>query len=137
MSRSGYVDDLDNWDLIKWRGQVASAIRGKRGQALLRDLVTALDAMPEKTLVAEALETEDGDVCALGAAGKVRGLQLSELDPEDYGSVASAFDIAPQLAQEIAFQNDDGGPWKETPEQRWQRMRDWAVKHLTLAPQQP
>ena len=38
MSRSGYSDDLDNWDLIRWRGQVSSAIRGKRGQGFLREL---------------------------------------------------------------------------------------------------
>lgn len=30
MSRSGYNDDIDNWQMIKWRGQVASAVRGKR-----------------------------------------------------------------------------------------------------------
>lgn len=130
MSRSGYSDDLDSWDLIKWRGQVASAIRGKRGQALLRDLVTALDAMPEKSLVAGDLETKDGEVCALGAAGKARGMELSEIDPEDYDAVAKAFDIAHQLAQEIAYENDESGPWDETPEHRWQRMRDWAVSHI-------
>ena len=33
MSRSGYIDDMDDtWQFIKWRGQVASAIRGARGQ---------------------------------------------------------------------------------------------------------
>ena len=31
MSRSGYEDGLEMWDLIRWRGAVASAIRGKRG----------------------------------------------------------------------------------------------------------
>lgn len=25
MSRSGYSDDVENWQLIRWRGQVASA----------------------------------------------------------------------------------------------------------------
>jgi hypothetical protein len=37
MSRSGYSDDLENWSLIRWRGAVASAIRGRRGQAFLRE----------------------------------------------------------------------------------------------------
>jgi hypothetical protein len=46
MSRSGYSDDHSEWDLIRWRGAVASAIRGKRGQAFLRELLVALDAMP-------------------------------------------------------------------------------------------
>ncbi len=50
MSRSGYVDDIDNLALINWRGAVKSAIQGKRGQAFLRALVDALDAMPETSL---------------------------------------------------------------------------------------
>lgn len=61
MSRSGYNDDIDNWALIKWRGQVASAIRGKRGQKMLRDLLAALDAMPEKSLIVHELESESGE----------------------------------------------------------------------------
>jgi len=55
VSRSGYSDDLDNWDLIKWRGQVASATRGKRGQKLLTDLLAALNAMSEHSLIAHEL----------------------------------------------------------------------------------
>lgn len=31
MNRSGYVDAYDDsWHVIKWRGAVASAVRGKR-----------------------------------------------------------------------------------------------------------
>jgi hypothetical protein len=56
VSRSGYVDDMcDEWALIRYRGAVASAIRGKRGQAFLREMLAALDAMPEKRLTAGAL----------------------------------------------------------------------------------
>ncbi len=29
MSRSGYNDDGTEWDLIRWRGAVASAVRGQ------------------------------------------------------------------------------------------------------------
>ena len=124
MSRSGYSDDYDdNWGLIKWRGMVASATRGKRGQVLLRDLLAALDAMPVKALVAHELETEQGDVCALGAVGKARGVDLSALDPEEPEQVAGAFNIAPCLAQEIVYENDEGDSWKETPEHRWELMR--------------
>ena len=63
MSRSGYVDEIENWALIRWRGQVASAIRGRRGQRLLRDLLVALDAMPEKELIVHELETASGGMC--------------------------------------------------------------------------
>lgn len=108
MSRSGYSDDLDNWSMIKWRGQVASAIRGARGQKCLIDMLAALDSMPVKELVTSELEDEYGNVCALGALGKTRGMNLSLLDPEEPEAVAAAFNIAPQLAQEIVFENDEG-----------------------------
>ena len=29
MSRSGYTDECDGWELVRWRGAVNSAIRGK------------------------------------------------------------------------------------------------------------
>lgn len=140
MSRHGYNDDIDQWALIKWRGQVASAIRGKRGQRLLIDLVQALDAMPEKVLIAEKLiDHEDGDaVCALGAVGVKRGLVMDKLDPEESETVAEAFDIAEQLACEITYVNDEGGHhyWRrdETPEERWRRVRAWAVRHIQPVP---
>jgi hypothetical protein len=128
MSRSGYsVDNDNNWGLICWRGQVASAIRGQRGQQLLVDLVKALDAMPQKQLIAHEL-VKDGEVCALGAVGKARGLPIDDLDPEDPSTICAAFNIAEQLAREITWVNDEAGPWPgETPEQRWGRVRAWAV----------
>ena len=133
MSRAGYTEDgEDNWGLICWRGQVASAIRGKRGQAFLRDLVAALDAMPEKALIAEELEDGDGNVCSLGAVGRLRGVDMRRIDPYDYDEVAGAFDIAEPLAREIEYENDEGTwQWqKETPEQRWKRMRAWAASKI-------
>jgi hypothetical protein len=131
MSRSGYCDDLDNWQLIKWRGMVASAIRGKRGQQFLRDLLAALDAMPEKALIAEELE-ENGEVCALGSLGRARGIDMEKLDPTEPEEVASSFNIATCLAQEVVYENDEG-TWQrdETPQQRWERMRKWVVSKLS------
>lgn len=42
MSRSGYTDDCDDqWALIRWRGAVNSAIKGKRGQQALRGRLDA------------------------------------------------------------------------------------------------
>jgi len=139
MSRHGYNDDIDNWAMIKWRGQVASAIRGRRGQKLLTDLLAALDAMPEKRLIAHELEEVDGEVCALGALGKARGMDMKELDPEEPESVAAAFDIAPQLAREIVYENDeydwiyvDSGRREVTPEERWAYMRKWVVGRIKV-----
>ena len=128
MSRCGYSEDLENWTLIRWRGQVASAVRGKRGQAFLRELVEALDALPEKRLIAHELES-DGNVCAIGSVGLQRGVDMSTLDPDDSVSIASVFGIADPLVREIEAINDEEG-WSDTPEQRWQRMRNWAVSQL-------
>lgn len=135
MSRSGYNDDIDNWELIKWRGMVASSIRGKRGQKLLRELAEAMDAMPEKVLIADALKVEDGAYCALGVVGEKRGINIAAIDPEDPSQVSKAFDIAECLAQEIAFVNDDDFSYgeKETPAARWIRVRKWVDEQLTPA----
>lgn len=133
MSRSGYVDDGEQWGLIRWRGQVASAIRGKRGQRLLIDLYKALDAMPVKELIANELETTDGAVCALGAAGKDRGLDMKDVDVEDYDAVAALFGVAHQLAQEIMYWNDEGA-FNETPAQRYERMKKWVLAQIKPEP---
>ncbi len=127
MSRSGYVDEMDDqWTLIRWRGAVASAIRGRRGQAFLKEMLAALDALPEKRLIKEELQV-DGEVCAIGAVGRARGIDMVNIDAHDRDMVASAFGIPYTLACEIAYENDEGnGYWsKETPEQRFTRVRTW------------
>jgi hypothetical protein len=139
VSRSGYDDCIDGWDLIRWRGAVASAIRGHRGQALLREMLAALDAMEPKRLVDNDLVTEAGEVCALGAVAKARGLDVATVDPEDRDEVAALFGIAPALACEIAFENDEhthyhrdaDGKWRtETPEERFTRVRAWVAAQI-------
>lgn len=170
MSRSGYSDDYgddygddDPLALGRYRAQVNSAIRGKRGQALLRELLAALDAMPEKRLVAGELE-EDGEFCALGVVGQARGLNLAAIDTYDAESLAPQFNIAEQLAREIMWVNDDfvsNTKWIEVeicgpvrpcyPDwgrhtqsisvpnehagfERWQQVREWVEKHITKEP---
>lgn len=151
----------------RWRAQVRSATRGKRGQKLLREMLSALDTMPEKRLAPFELEisaeadakhaqrwaeivkcdpaeyfervlqrapgVKDGDVCALGALGKARGLDMSDLDPEDPDTVAGAFDVASPLVREIVYMNDECSSYSETPEQRWQRMRRWVESQIVNA----
>ena len=127
MSRSGYNDygDIDNWDLIRWRGAVTSAIRGKRGQAFLREMKEALLALPEKKLIYGRLAS-GGQVCSLGAVMLARKIKagtdaetaLKEIEEEwpsydeysddDCGDDVSAeLDIAGALAKEIMFLNDE------------------------------
>lgn len=143
MSRSGYSDDCDGWALIRWRGAVNSAIRGARGQALLRELAAAMDAMPVKELVAGELES-NGCHCALGVVGAARGIDLSKLDTWDRESMAGTFGIATALASEIMYMNDNAGAYygrwepsndrgeereRRDREKRWRDVRTWVAKH--------
>ncbi|MDT4885349.1 hypothetical protein FQZ97_1215740 [compost metagenome] len=105
------------------------------------ELRDALDAMPDKRLIAEELEA-DGQFCTLGVIGAKRGLDMSGLDPDCRETVAQAFGIAPAMAAEIVFENDENdrmyirkpdgsSKWgRETPERRWQRMRDWVEANI-------
>ncbi len=123
MGRSGYSDDCENVQL--WRAAVDSALLGVRGQQFLKKLRTALDAMPVKRLITDEIATEEGEVCALGAVDPT-----ARLDPYDRKAVAKHFGIAPAMAAEIAYLNDECSYWTETPEQRWTRMRAWVEKNI-------
>lgn len=130
MSRAGYSEDCDGWELIMWRGAVNSAIRGKRGQAFLREMLEALDALPEPKLISGDLVQPHG-CCAMGAVAIKRQLDVSGLEPEDRDCVAATFGIAPALAAEIAFENDADFCYRdESPEHRFQRVRTWVVRQI-------
>lgn len=137
MSRSGYSDDYDDRVLHLYRGRVASALRGRRGQAFLKDLLAQLDAMPEKRLITGELE-EDGQVCTLGVITRARAIDTSKLKFDDMDEtdvidqLVKKLDIAAPMVREIMFENDEGaGYWKsETPEQRFVRMRIWVESHI-------
>lgn len=134
MSRSGYTDDYGDdepWRLVMWRGAVKSAFRGKRGQAFLREMEAALDAMPVKELSTHALKDDAGCVCALGAVADARGLDVTEIDPDNTEAVAATFGVADAMAREIVYMNDEGTWSRETPAQRWKRMRDWTAARIT------
>lgn len=127
MSRSGYSDDCEN--LALYRGRVASAIRGNRGQQLLRDLLAALDAMPTKELIAHKMVDENGRVCALGCVAQKRG-RLGEVEGADHDEIGMALNIAECLAAEVEFVNDEQNIGPETDSQRWHRVRAWVVENL-------
>lgn len=135
MSRSGYDDECAGWDLIRWRGAVNSAIKGKRGQQTLSEILAALDAMPVKELSADSLVSADGQFCTLGALGAARGMPMADLDPDDPEGVAEKFGIATAMVREIVYENDECGPWlpypqQESPAGRWLRMRAWVESHI-------
>ena len=63
MNRSGYSDNHEapDGEYFLWRHAVQRSIDGKRGQYMLRDLLAALDAMPNKVLAAEPLVSSEND----------------------------------------------------------------------------
>ena len=139
MSRSGYTDDCEYIHL--YRNAVERALFGTRGQRFLRELIAALEAMPEKRLISQELEIKDGTpgwlrggVCALGCLGKARGLDMSTLDPHDHDTLGSIFNVAPSLIAEVEYEND--GEWLgyKSDEERYEAMLAWARGYLVTAP---
>jgi hypothetical protein len=55
------------------------------------------------------------------------------LDMYDGDDVGKAFGISRSLACEIAYENDEARS-RETPAERWTRMRAWVDKNLLAAP---
>ena len=110
MSRSGYTDECnDPLAYGGYRQAVHNALRGKRGQALLRDLAAALDAMTDKRLHPGSFATPEGEFCALGALAHQRGIKVDDLGNEedcDSEQVADRFGIAKAMAAEIMDMND-------------------------------
>lgn|SRR5487761_1092239 len=128
MSRSGYSDDCEYWDLIRWRGAVASAIRGRRGQAFLKELLISLDAIPTRSLISGEWSNLHG-VCAIGSVADRRHVDLTDIDPEDLSArdlVASRLGIATALAAEIMYENDE----VSGAEQRWHHLRSWTAAQI-------
>lgn len=85
--------------------------------------------MPDKRLIKGDLVTSEGDCCTMGVVFKARGIDAAKVDEHCPEEVAGRLNIARQLAAEIAYQNDEGA-YKETPEQRWTRMRKWVGEQL-------
>ena len=131
MSRSGYSDETDNmWQYICHRGAVASGIRGKRGQALLRRTLVALDAMPEKILIENEFGA-NGQFCTLGAVAAHESISLDSVDEEDTTKIARTFEVSESLVREIMYMNDEGACFLSSdPSKRWRSMRAWVAENL-------
>jgi hypothetical protein len=145
---SRYSDSVDYgyepWMEGQAAGALRSAIRGRRGQRLLRDLIAGLDALPVPELAAGSLEDpETGCVCALGAVRLQRGadavpLRFDPTDPDvDWRDLAEPFDISETLADAVVGQNEyyDGDNDEPSRRCRWRSVRDWAVRNLTTPPE--
>lgn len=135
MGRSGYTDDYEGDAPAEfYRQAVHRATTGHRGQHLLRKLRDALDAMPVKRLITNAIKDATGGVCAFGALDPNAPAYKEDGDDWDAGharDLAEHFNVAHALAAEIVYMNDE---WylsrNETPEARWIRMRAWVESQI-------
>lgn len=126
VNRSGY-DACDEDVAAEWFCDVADAIASPEGQAFLRELADALDALPAKRLIDRVLINDDGDCCAIGAICKSRGISTGGID-NDMGCVAERLGAPWPLVAEIIDQND--GYHNAMPDARWHRMRRWVDKKI-------
>lgn len=139
MSRSGYIEDYgcdDILELGRYRGRVASAIRGKRGQSFLKELAREMDAMPTKELISNELVNAKGQCCTIGVVCKARGLDVEGINAEYPEEVGASVGIHEVMAAEIEYENDQDFDYviSETPAERWVRMREWVEGKIKRDP---
>lgn len=159
--RISYSDEEDvPGQFALWQANCTRSLKGKKGQAALRELEAALLALPDKRLIAEKLIDSDGEVCALGALAKYKGHALVAAKPEDedeYDEIdldgeMEEFGVelgVPRLvAWKIVERNDvviDGhydystgprGVWvPATPEERYEKILAWVQRQLAAPAQ--
>ena len=142
MSRLYCDNDWEPWMGGQQAGALRSAVRGRRGQRFLQDLIDALDALPVPELSAGALEDEEtGCCCAFGAVRRHRGAEAVPLgfDPMDEDQtpdgLTEPFDVSRTLAWAVVQANEECST-SNTPDarrRRFQEVRRWAVAKLCAA----
>jgi hypothetical protein len=150
--RISYSEDEDfpgQFEL--WQANCRRSIKGKDGQKVLRELEQALLALPEKRLIADELQNAEGEVCAIGALAKYRGINKTESDPEEMEDVGVELGMPRLVAWKVVCVNDveiDGhyveayGPDRYgrnlsvfvpvTPEERYATMLNWVQRQINL-----
>lgn len=151
--RISYSDDEDYPGQFNlWQANCRRSLQGKVGQTELRELEAALLALPEKRLIHGALTNDEGDVCAIGAYARHKGVDLSKFDPEyESDDVGIAAGMPRLVAWSVVALNDlqiDGyyryaegpslepyrsysehrGVWtyfEYTPEERYEKVLAW------------
>lgn len=107
-----------------WQANCERSLRGKHGQEELKELRAALLAMPDKRLIYGLLEA-DGEVCAIGAYARHKGLDLSKYDPEDATDEVGIEAGMPTLVAWKVVEMNDMELSHLSPEVRYERMLKW------------
>jgi methionyl-tRNA synthetase len=101
MGRSGYSEDCydDSNVCFLWPSIVQRAASGQRGQAFLREMLAAMDAMPDKKLIADELATE----VAASVAGIIVELEQCRLQSALIGITALVTRVNQYIDQTAPF----------------------------------
>lgn len=145
-----YDEDYANQGLLWW-ANIERHIKGAKGQAVLREIRDILQAMPEKVLITSRLADEKGHVCAVGAVALARRVakgesrddvlrDLAARIPEDdnymgadiTASLGVQVGLKYGLAWTLGYAND--AYWKDTPEERYERVLAWVEKNIQPEP---
>src|SRR5262245_59672680 len=141
MSRINYADEEDHPGQFElWQANCLRSIKGRKGQAALRELEQALLALPEKRLIADELENADGQVCAIGALVKHKN-HTPKADPEyEMEAVGVEMGMPEMVAWKVVCLNDHeldtrydrdlGRCVPITPEERYERVLQQVQKWL-------
>ena len=122
-----------------WQANCRRSRRGKKGQAVLREIEAALVAMPDKLIHKDVFVEANGETCAIGALAIQRRVQsgesrkeaaesLSMLCPYDTEEHGVDLGFPRMVAWSIAVENDDDR--RTTPEERYNRMLAWVRGEL-------
>lgn len=130
--RIGYSDEEDfpgQFEL--WQANCQRSLAGAKGQAALKELEAALLALPDKRLIVEQLQDEEGAVCSIGAVVKQRGLSQNDLvsDPDEMEEVGVELGMPRLTAWKIVEMNDIYWDFV-TPEVRYSKMLTWVQSQI-------
>lgn len=136
-----YDEDFANQAAL-YNANTERCLKGKRGQAFLKEMEAALLTLPQKKLINGAV-CQEGQVCAIGALALKRkrdagdsiaaALYWLEKEAPDEWQESDAtadyaeehLDVLRRLAFRMAWVNDLKEPEEETPEQRYERVLKW------------
>jgi hypothetical protein len=120
------TDDYGELRMYGWENATNRAFNGKRGLVVLQEMERALLALPQPRLIANYVAHE-GEVCAVGAFAKYKGVDLAEFealdedeaDSNDTANLGIRAGMQRTIAWTLAHMNDEVCS-RKTPEERFE-----------------
>ena len=148
MSRITYAEPNSLEEELRcwaFEGNMARAIKGKKGQRILKELEAALLALPKKRLISDQFATPEGDVCAWAALLLSRTLAAGASRQEAMGAMEKQIDFEPNgwnaisgpsqvlkicvpLVWAIVERNEEYRG--KTPEETYERVLNWVQSNI-------